>query len=387
MSKSKLIKKIISAIRSVTGSGLVQLHEPNISNYEWKFLKRSLDLRHISSVGNFVKNFENKIKQLTNSKYVIAVNSGTSALHLSLLSLNVKPNEEILIPNLNYVASANVTRYCGAIPHFIDIERDTLGIDVIKLKKYLNNISKIKNGKCINKKTKRVIKAIIPMHTFGHPIKIKSLLKVSKQFKLNVIEDAAEAIGSYYENIHVGTFGKIGVLSFNGNKTITTGCGVAILTNNKKIAKRVKRLSSICKIYNKWEQNYNGVGYNYAMPNMNAALGCAQIKNINKLIKLKRKLFYKYSIAFKDIHEVKIFKEPKNCKSNYWLQTILLKSSNLVKRNIVLKETRGKKIITRPAWMLMHKIKHFNKFPKMNLDCSKNLVKRIINIPSSSQLV
>ena len=141
------------------------------------------------------------------------------------------------------------------------------------------------------------------------------------------------------------------------------------------------------KIYNKWEQNYNGVGYNYAMPNMNAALGCAQIKNINKLIKLKRKLFYKYSIAFKDIHEVKVFKEPKNCKSNYWLQTILLKSSNLVKRNIILKETRRKKIITRPAWMLMHKIKHFNKFPKMNLDCSKNLVKRIINIPSSSQLV
>ena len=222
MSKSNLFTRIISAIRSVTGSGLVQLHEPNISNDEWKFLKRSLDFKHISSVGNFVKNFENKIKHLTNSKYVIAVNSGTSALHLSLLSLNVKPNEEILIPNLNYVASANVARYCGAIPHFVDIEKDTLGIDVIKLKKYLNNISKILNGKCINKKTKRVIKAIIPMHTFGHPIKIKNLLKVSKQFKLNVIEDAAEAIGSYYENTHVGTFGKIGILSFNGNKTITT---------------------------------------------------------------------------------------------------------------------------------------------------------------------
>ena len=389
MTKSILCKKVISAIRSVTGknNNIIGLHEPNISNLEKKFVKKCLDLNFISSKGMFVQQFEKKLKDITKSKNVIAVISGTAALHLALRAINLKRNEEVLIPALNYIASANSVIYCGGIPHFVDIEEESLGIDIEKLKIYLSKICSFKNGKTINKKTKRRIKAIIPMHVFGHPSKIKEIIKIAKDYKLDLIEDAAEALGSLYNDKHVGTFGKIGILSFNGNKTVSTGAGGAVLAQNNKIANRIKHLASICKIPHRWKYDYDEAGYNYNLPNLNAALGCAQLKRLKNFLKQKRALFMEYKKAFKNIKEVSILSEPKNCTSNYWLQTLILKFPNMQLRNDILDYSTKKKILTRPAWELMHCINYLKKFPRMNLENSEEMIKKIINLPSSSQLI
>ena len=389
MTKLQLCKTIISAIRSVIGKNknIIGLHEPNISKLEKKFVKKCLDQNFISSKGMFVQQFERKLQDITKSKKVIAVISGTAALHLAMRAINLKRNEEVLIPAFNYIASANSVIYCGGIPHFVDIEKESLGIDVEKLKIYLNKICIFKNGKAVNKKTNRRIKAIIPMHVFGHPSKISEIIKIAKDYKLDLIEDAAEALGSLYKGKHVGTFGKIGILSFNGNKTISTGTGGAILTQDIKIANLVKRLAGICKIPHKWKYDYNEVGYNYNLPNLNASLGCAQLNRFKNFLKQKRSLFVKYKKAFKNIKEVSILSEPQNCTSNYWLQTLILKFPNIQLRNDILKYSAKNKISTRPAWELMHYINYLKKFPKMNLENSEEMFKKIINLPSSSQLV
>jgi len=389
MNNSKICKKIIASIRSVVGrnKNIIGLHEPNISNLEKKFVNKSIRLSHISSMGKFVWQFENKLKSITKSKKVIAVISGTAALHLAMRAINLKENEEVLIPSLNYISSANSVIYCGGIPHFIDIEKNSLGIDNVKLRNYLKKICIFRNGKTFNKKTNRIIKAIIPMYTFGHPSKIDEILKIAKDYNLELIEDAAEALGSLYKGKHVGTFGKIGILSFNGNKTVSTGAGGALLVQDSKIAKKIKHMSNHCKILHKWKFDYNGLGYNYNLPNLNAAFGCAQLKRFYKFLKQKRKLVKKYKLAFRNIQEVSILNEPQNCRSNYWLQTLILNYPSLKLRNEILNYSIKKKISTRPAWTLMHRINYLKKFPKMNLKNSEEMVERIINLPSSSQLV
>ena len=389
MTNSKICKKIITSIRTVVGKNknMIGLHEPNISNLEKKFVNKSIDLSHISSMGKFVKQFETKLKSITKSKKVIAVISGTAALHLAMRAINLKANEEVLIPALNYISSANSVIYCGGIPHFVDIEKNSLGIDSEKLRNYLNKICIFRNGKTLNKKTKRIIKAIIPMYTFGHPSKIDEIVKIAKDYNLELIEDAAEALGSLYRGKHVGTFGKIGILSFNGNKTVSTGGGGALLIQDAKIAKQIKHMSNNCKILHKWKFDYSGLGYNYNLPNLNAALGCAQLKRFYKFLKQKRELLIKYQHAFKNIYEVSMLTEPQNCRSNYWLQTLILKYPNINLRNDILNYSIKKKISTRPAWTLMHHINYLKRFPKMNLKNSEEMVERIINLPSSSQLV
>ena len=256
-----------------------------------------------------------------------------------------------------------------------------------KLSEYLETNVKIVNSISINKNSGRPIRAIVPMHTFGHPCNLEALVNLAKKYNIAIVEDAAEALGSYYKGKHVGTFGLFGTLSFNGNKTITTGGGGAILTNNKELAKKAKHLTTTAKVKHSWEFIHDQVGYNYRMPNINAALGCAQLESITNTLKRKRQLFNKYEKAFHNITGVNLVKEPKECKSNYWLQTLLLDNSHKNFRDNILKATNKKGIMTRPAWTLMHLLEPYKDFPKMNLSQSINLSKRLINIPSSSNLI
>lgn len=376
--------QIINTVKKILGKGSHSLHEPYFCGNEWKYVKKTLDENYVSSIGSFVNKFEDQIKKFTKSKYAIPVVNGTEALHLSLVACGVKSNDEVLVPTITFVGTANAVVYSGAIPHFVDSELETLGIDPLKLEKYLEKIT-IKKGKFyFNKKTKRRIKAIMPVHVFGNICKIDKILKIAKKYKLVVIEDAAEALGSFYKNKHAGTFGLVGCFSFNGNKILTTGGGGAIITNSKLLAKKMKHLSTTAKINHRWEYIHDTIGYNFRMPNINAALGSAQIENLNKFLISKRKLFLKYCKDFSKVNDVRLIKNPEFSKSNNWLNTIFIKNSSIKKRNKVLNLGQKNRIFLRPVWKPLHTLKHLNKMPKMNLDAAKKIYESCINLPSSA---
>lgn len=376
--------QIINTVKKILGKGRHSLHEPYFCGNEWKYVKKTLDENYVSSIGSFVNKFEDQIKKFTKSKYAIPVVNGTEALHLSLVACGVKSNDEVLVPTITFVGTANAVVYSGAIPHFVDSELETLGIDPLKLEKYLEKIT-IKKGKFyFNKKTKRRIKAIMPVHVFGNICKIDKILKIAKKYKLVVIEDAAEALGSFYKNKHAGTFGLVGCFSFNGNKILTTGGGGAIITNSKLLAKKMKHLSTTAKINHRWEYIHDTIGYNFRMPNINAALGSAQIENLNKFLISKRKLFLKYCKDFSKVNDVRLIKNPEFSKSNNWLNTIFIKNSSIKKRNKVLNLGQKNRIFLRPVWKPLHTLKHLNKMPKMNLDAAKKIYESCINLPSSA---
>ena len=375
---------IIESIRKIVGKQKHHLHEPLFFGNEIKYLKKIITTNLVSSVGPFVNKFENQISKFTKSKYTISVVNGTEALHLSLIACGVKNNDEVLVPTITFVGTANAIVYSGATPHFVDSEFETLGIDPLKLEKYLEKIT-IKKGKFyFNKKTKKRIKAIIPVHVFGNICQIDKILKIAKKFNMHVIEDAAEALGSFFKNKHAGTFGLVGCFSFNGNKIMTTGGGGAIITNNKLLAKKIKHLSTTAKINHRWEYIHDAVGYNFRMPNINAALGSAQIENLNKFLRSKKKLFLRYGEDFSRINDVKLIKNPEFSKSNNWLNTIFIKNSSIKKRNEVLSLAHKNQIFLRPVWKPLHTLKHFKKMPKMNLDAAKKIYESCINLPSSA---
>ena len=375
---------IIKSITKVVGKQKHHLHEPFFCGNEIKYLKKTIITNLVSTVGPFVKKFENQITKFTKSKYAISVVNGTEALHLSLVASGVKNNDEVLVPTITFVGTANAIVYSGATPHFVDSEFQTLGIDALKLEKYLEKTT-IKKGKFyFNKKTKRKIKAIIPVHVFGNICKIDGILKIAKKYNLVVIEDAAEALGSFFKNKHAGTFGLVGCFSFNGNKIITTGGGGAIITNNKLLAKKIKHLSTTAKINHRWEYIHNEVGYNFRMPNLNAALGSAQIENLNNFLRSKRKLFLRYCKEFLKVNDVRLIMNPEFSKSNNWLNTIFIKNSSLKKRNKVLSLAQKNQIFLRPVWKPLHTLKHLNKMPRMNLDMAIKIYKSCINLPSSA---
>ena len=385
MNNKILVNKIIKTISGVIKENSKELHEPSLPKKEFKHINKTLSKNNFM-LGPYIQKFENKIKNLTKSKYVVLTNTGSSALHLSLRLIDVKKNDEILIPTLHYISSVNSTLYCGATPHFIDIDENSLGVDCIKLENYLKKISILRGKKCINKTSGKIIKAIIVLHVFGHSANLKHIQKICKKFKLIMIEDAAEAIGSYNKNQHLGTFGKIGILSFNGNKTISSAGGGAILTSDKKLAKKAKYLVSNAKIPHIWKYSYKEIGYNYRMPNINAAIGFLHMKYLKKILTEKRKLFHKYKKSFSKFNFIKILNEPNECKSNFWLQTLILGKNKGSLRYKLLKTGYDKKIKLRPAWELLHTLKHLRKYPRMNLDNAAKIHKRIINIPSSSFL-
>jgi perosamine synthetase len=382
------VQAVLSALQSVLPSGdeFISLHEPSFIGNEWAYVKECLDTGWVSSVGKFVDRFEDELATYTEVKRAVAVVNGTAALHICLLLAGVKPDDEVLIPTLTFIATANAVSYCGAIPHFIDSEERTLGVDPNKLACYLDEISEQHPGGCYNRRTGRRIKSVVPMHTFGHPVDLDPLLDVCQRFDITMIEDAAESLGSFYKGRHTGQWARLSALSFNGNKTITTGGGGAILTNNEELGRLAKHITTTAKVPHRWEFNHDMIGYNYRMPNINAALGCAQLEQLPGFLSAKRVLAERYRQAFTDIPGIRFFSEPANSQSNYWLNTLLLNEECAGQRDALLKATNDAGIMTRPAWTLMHKLPMFIECPRMDLSVTGSLERRLINIPSSTML-
>jgi len=389
-----VVNRIIHAIQLVAGaagSTPISLHEPHFNGNEWRYVKECLDSNYVSSVGQFVNRFEQELADYTGAKYAIAVVNGTAALHVALLLAGVVRDDEVLIPSLSFVATANATAYIGAIPHFVDSNERTLGVDPQTLRTYLKKCTEIRNGQCININTGRIIRALVPMHTFGHPADIDGLLAVAHDYRLALIEDAAESLGSRVNGRHTGTFGLMGALSFNGNKVITTGGGGAILCNDEQLAKQAKHLTTTAKLPHRWAFVHDQIGFNYRMPNLNAALGCAQLEQLDGFIAAKRVLFEKYQIAFADIPEVKLVQEPNHTSSNYWLQTLLIAKTEARAgtklptgmRDLILNTSHNQGLLLRPAWRLLHTLAPYLHCPHMPLTVAKSLEQRLINLPSS----
>jgi len=387
-----LSEDISRALGQVLGQGFRPLHEPSFVGNEWTYLKECLDSTYVSSVGKFVDRFELMLAEYTGAKRAVAVVNGTAALHISLLLAGVRAGDEVITQPLTFVATCNVVSYLGATPIFVDIDRDTLGMSPAALKKWLNQNVELKimtgypNPQPFNKNTGCRISATVPMHTFGHPCRIDEIVDVCGEYKMSVVEDAAESLGSFYKGIHTGSFGRLGTLSFNGNKTITTGGGGAIITNDEDLADQAKYLATTAKRPHKWEYFHDRIGYNYRLPNLNAALGCAQMEQLPDFISKKRELAKKYEQIFSDIQGVSFFNEPVNSKSNYWLNTIILDRQNTHLRDSVLESTNKAGFMTRPAWTLMHKLPMFQNCPRADLVTAEDQESRIINIPSSPGL-
>jgi aminotransferase in exopolysaccharide biosynthesis len=382
MKLQTLPDRILQGIRNSVGEGPIKLHEPIFEGNESRYLQDCIDSTYVSSVGKYVDRFEIELAKFTGAKYAVSVVNGTAALHLALKIAGIIPGDEVLVQGFTFVATANAISYCGATAHFVDIEAENLGIDPIKLSEYLVEISTTSNGLTINTKTGKTIKALIEMHTIGHPSKIHELSEVAKRFNLVLLEDAAESIGSYYKGGHTGTFGAMGTLSFNGNKTITTGGGGAIITNNSELAKRAKHLSTTAKIPDRWAFKHDEIGYNYRMPNINAAIGCAQLEDLPSKLESKRELYRRYELAFSEVNEVQLIKEPNECQSNYWLQTLRLRSPDLKIRDEILDILNSAGFMSRPGWDVITSLKPFETNPSMILETANNIFNSVINIPS-----
>ena len=372
---------VVDFIRSVYKTdSFIPLHEPRFSGNEKKYLNECIDSTFVSSVGKFVDEFENKIASYTGAKYAIATSNGTSALHISLLISGVENGHEVITQPLTFVATCNAISYCNAIPVFIDVDKDTMGMSPIALENFLKVNAIVKNQQCVNKSTGNIIKACVPMHTFGHPCRIDEIQRICKEWHIILVEDSAESLGSFYNNQHTGTFGELGVISFNGNKIITSGGGGCILTNNEELAKKAKHITTTAKEPHKWDYAHDLVGYNYRMPNLNAALIVAQLEQLDGFLKSKRSLakFYKEFFQNGDIHFVT---DPENAKSNYWLNSIILKSKD--QRSLFLDETNSQGIMTRPIWILMNKLPMFKEAQCGDLTNAEWLEERVVNLPSS----
>ncbi len=381
-----MYKDTVSFIRQTFGEEekFIPLHEPLFIGNEKKYVLDAIDSTFVSSVGEYVNLFEEMMCEITGAKHAIAIVNGTNAIHLSLLLAGVQSGDEVLTQSLTFVATANAISYCNAIPHFVDVDKETLGLSPSLLKKYLEKIAVIKDGICYNKNTNKKIAACVPMHTFGLPLYIDELVDVCNEYNIPVVEDAAESIGSYYKGKHTGTFGLIGTFSFNGNKTITCGGGGAIITNDENLAKKAKHLTTQAKIPHKWEYKHDAIGYNYRMPNLNAAMACAQLEQLKSYVDNKRTLSNLYFDFFKNNDKIDLIREVNEAHANYWLNAVLLKDE--AQRNEFLKFTNSKGVMTRPIWGLMNKLEMFKDCPKSDLTNAEWLENRVVNIPSSVRL-
>ncbi len=381
-----MYKEVVKFIRKVykQPEGFIPLHEPRFVGNERKYVLDAIDSTFVSSVGAYVDKFEEMMCEITGAKYAIAMVNGTNALHLALELTGVKNNDEVLTQPLTFIATTNAIKYTGAIPHFIDIDLKTMGLSPDKLAEHLGEIAEIHHGICYNKNTGRRIAACVPMHTFGLPAYIDKIIEVCNTYHIPVIEDAAESLGSYYKGQHTGTFGKAGIFSFNGNKTVTSGGGGAIITNDESLAKKAKHLSTQAKISHRWEYAHDAIGYNYRMPNINAALACAQLEQLDSFVKSKRELSNLYADFFSKFEDVKLIREIEDSKANYWLNAIMLKDKTT--RDKFLKYTNDQGIMTRPIWQLMNRLEMFKDCPKADLSNAEFLADKIVNITSSVRI-
>lgn len=376
-------QKIIQFIREVFDEkeNFIPLHAPYFGGNEKKYLNETIDSTFVSSVGAFVDLFEQKMCEYTGAKYAVACVNGTNALHIALLLSWIQPDDEILSQALTFIATANAISYIGAKPVFIDVDADTMGMSPTALSKFLeNNAERKADGFTYNKKTGKKISACVPMHTFGLPCRIDEIQNICSQWNIAVVEDAAESLGSYYKGKHTGTFGKLGVFSFNGNKTITCGGGGAIITNDEEVAKKAKHITTQAKIPHPWKFMHDEIGYNYRMPNLNAALACAQLEQIDDFILSKRKTAKQYQEYFEH-SDVKFMAETENSKANYWLNAVLFPDEN--ERDLFLEQSNAQKVMTRPIWELMTSLPMFKNCEHDGLKNSRYLAERIVNLPSS----
>lgn len=376
-----MYKETIEFIKKVYNTdNFIALHEPRFRGNEKLYLNQCIDSTFVSSVGEFVNKFEEEIAKYTNSKYAIATSNGTSALHISLILANVQKEDEVITQSLSFVATANAISYIGAKPIFLDVDKQNLGLSHKALKSFLKDNTYIKDKKCINKTTGKTIKACVPMHTFGHPCKIDKIAKICKKYYIELVEDAAESLGSFYKGKHTGTFGRVSAISFNGNKIITSGGGGVILTNDEKLAKKAKHLTTTAKIPHPYEYIHDEIAYNYRMPNLNAALLLAQLEQLASFIEIKKELAYKYKKFFKKHKDIKFIEEPKNSSSNFWLNAIILRDKK--QRDEFLELTNKNKIMTRPIWKLLSELDIYKDCQKDKLINSKYLEDHVVNIPS-----
>ena len=383
-----LSKDVIEHLRAVLPEPKIYpLHEPSFQGKEWAYVKECLDTGWVSSAGAYVDRFEEDLAAYTGAARAVAVVNGTAALHVCLRLVGVQPGDEVLLPALTFVATANAVAYQGAIPHVVDSEEQTLGLDPAKLATYLEEIAKMRDGTCINTQTGRPIRAVVPMHTYGHPVDLEPLLQLCDCYNIALVEDAAESLGSLYRGRHTGTFGSCAAVSFNGNKTITTGGGGAILTNDDALADKAKHLTTTAKQPHAWEYFHDQLGYNYRMPNLNAALGCAQLEQLPDFIRHKRELARRYQQAFAEAEGVSFFTESPFATSNYWLNVLLLDAAVADQRDAVLQELNDAGIMARPTWTLLHRLPMYADCPRMNLSVAEALEQRIINVPSTPSLV
>lgn len=374
-------KKITDFIHDLYGAQEVPLHAPCFIGNEKKYLAECVDTTFVSSVGQFVDRFEEKMAQYTGAARAVTCVNGTNALHLALLLVGVARGDEVLTQALTFIATCNAIRYIDAHPVFLDVDQSTMGLSPDAMREWLSRNAEIKDSQCFNKNTQRRIKACVPMHTFGHPARIDEIAAVCEEYHIELVEDAAESLGSLYKGQHTGLFGRVGVISFNGNKTITTGGGGMLLLNNEELGAQAKHLTTQAKVPHRWEFIHNRVGYNYRMPNINAALGCAQLEHLEEFVLNKRETAEKYHAFFATIDDMDYFLEPENCRSNYWLNTILLKDRQA--QQDFLQYTNDHGVMTRPAWQLMNRLEMFKGCETDGLKQTQWLEERIVNIPSS----
>ncbi len=363
------------------GSDFVPLSVPVFAGNEKKYLEECVDTTFVSSVGKFVDRFEEMVAEYTGAKKAVVCVSGTNALHMAMMLVGVERNDEVITQALTFIATCNAISYIGAHPVFIDVDKDTMGLSPKAVKAWLEANAEIKGNNCYNKNTGRRIKCCVPMHTFGHPVHLDELMEVCKEWYIELVEDAAESIGSFYKGKHTGTFGKVGAISFNGNKTITTGGGGMLLFNDEDLARFAKHLTTQAKVPHRWEFRHDHIGYNYRMPNINAALGCAQMEHLEEFVLNKRETAAKYTEYFKNIEDIDFFTEPSDCRSNYWLNVVILKDKQTQLE--FLQQTNDNGVMTRPIWELMNRLPMFEHCQNDGLSNSIWLADRVVNIPSS----
>lgn len=378
---------VVDALRSVLGEGPVPLHEPRFQGNEQCYVQDCIESTFVSSVGAYVDRFERELAEYTGARRAVAVVNGTAALQVALRLAGVRAGAEVIVPALTFVATANAVHYLGATPHFVDSSEETLGLDPDALRDWLAHTAECTADGTRNRHTGRPIRAVVPMHTFGHPCEMEGLMAVAHDYGLVLVEDAAESLGSRYHGRHTGTFGLLGTLSFNGNKVITTGGGGAILTDDERLADHAKHLTTTAKQPHRWEYVHDEVGYNFRLPNLNAALGCAQLEQLPGFVAAKRALADLYTDAFAGVEGARLVREPAGAESNYWFQTLLLAEETAEQRDPILEATNDAGLMTRPAWALMHQLAPYRDCPRAPLPVAESLARRIINLPSSAGLV
>jgi len=376
-----LSQQIIDYIKSIYQcQNPVLLHCPEFLGNEKKYLAECIDTKYVSYIGRFVSAMEDKIKEITGAKYAVALVNGTVALHMLLLAIGIKTEDEVITQSLSFTATAAAIAHAKGVPIFVDVEQNTLGMSPESLKGFLVENGKVIDGKCFNRKTMKQIKAVITMHTFGHPVRIEEIRKICDEYSLLHIEDAAESLGSFYKGKHTGIFGKAGILSFNGNKLVTTGGGGMVITDDEALANRIRYLSTTAKRPHPWESFHDEVGYNFRMPSLNAAIGLAQLEYFNHTLENKRETAYLYRQFFSTIG-IRFIDEPENAKSNYWLNSIMFDDRK--QRDEFLRYSNNNGVQTRPAWTLLHTLPPYRHCQHTEMPNAEHIVDRLVNIPSS----